>query len=141
MNKLVTLVRELTRRPFGRYLIIGGLVYVFELIVIVAAIGLGASPVLAVGVSFWLGLIVSFILTKFITFSDRRTQHKVVLAQVVAVGLLVLFNFVFTLIVAHMLRDVVPAVISRTIALAITTLWNFQLYKTKIFKTPDPVIN
>lgn len=137
----VQFTRSILKKPFGRYLLIGGLVYLFELLIIVTAQALGASPVAAVAISFWLGLIVSFVLTKFVTFSDKRTHHKIVIAQVVAVGLLVLFNFGFTLLVTHLLQDIAPATISRTIALAITTLWNYYLYKSRIFKSTAPVID
>ena len=34
-------------------------------------------------------------------------------------------------------RALSPAVVTRTIALAITTIWNFYLYKTRIFKNSD----
>lgn len=129
------------QRPFGRYLIIGGCVFLFELAVIVTAQQLGAGPVLAVGLSFWLGLIVSFALTKFITFSDKRTNHRVLLPQIAAVSLLVLFNFGFTLLVTDQLTKHEPAIVSRTLTLGITTIWNFYLYRTRIFKTDDPIID
>lgn len=141
MQKLIARGKALLMRPFGRYLVIGGLVYLFELIVIVAAQWLGAGALVAVALSFWLGLTLSFILTKFVTFGDKRTHHKILIPQIVAVGLLVLFNFGFTLLVTRLLEDIVPPTISRTIALAITTLWNFYLYKTRIFKTDEPVID
>lgn len=123
--------------PFGRYVIIGLSVYVFELVVIYVAQRAGANPVVAVGLSFWLGLIVSFALQKLVTFRDRRMHHRIVLAQFLAVTALVIFNFGFTLAVAQALRQVVPAVVSRTIALGVTTIWNFYLYKTRIFRSSD----
>ncbi len=119
---------------FKRYAIIGGSVYLFELTVIVAAQQLGASAVVAVGISFWLGLIVSFGLQKIVTFGDRRLHHRVLIPQIVAFSLLVFFNFGFTLLVTKLLIHVVPAVVTRTLALGITTIWNFYLYKTRIFK-------
>jgi putative flippase GtrA len=103
----------------------------------VVAQKLGASAVIAVGTSFWSGLIVSFLLTKLVTFGDKRMHHKVLLPQVAAFTLLVLFNFGFTLLVTKLLSSFVPAVVTRTIALGITTIWNFYLYKTRIFKTED----
>ncbi len=120
--------------PFGRYIIIGVSVYVFELIIIVVAQRAGASAVEAVGLSFWLGLLVSFALTKLVTFSDKRMHHKIIIPQVLAFSLLILFNFGFTLLITKLLINVAPAVISRTLALGITALWNFYLYKTRIFK-------
>lgn len=119
---------------------VGGSVYVLELLVIVLAQHAGASSVVAVGISFWLGLIISFVLQKFITFGDKRTQRHVVISQVVAVSLLVLFNFGFTLLVTRALSPHIPAVVSRTLALAVTTIWNFYLYRTRIFKTDNELI-
>ena len=117
----------------GRYLIVGGTVYVLELIVIVVASHVGAKPVLAVALSFWIGLCVSFVLQKVFTFDDRRTHHKILIPQVVAVSLLVLWNFGFTILVTRLLTSLNPT-ITRTIALLITTIWNFYLYQTRIFK-------
>ena len=116
-----------------RYLIVGGSVYLFELLIIVVALHLGASNVWSVGISFWAGLVASFFLQKLVTFSDKRMHHRILLSQIVAVALLVLFNFGFTLLVTRLLQSFVPAIVCRTIALGITTIWNFYLYKTRIF--------
>jgi putative flippase GtrA len=125
------------QKPSHRYLVTGVSVYLFELLVIFAAQYFGANNILAVGLSFWLGLIVSFILQKVVTFKDKRTHHRVLLPQMIAFSLLVLFNFGFTILVTELLTDIVPAVVTRTLALGITTIWNFYLYRTKIFKTDD----
>jgi putative flippase GtrA len=134
-------LRQTLHTPFGRYLIIGVSVYIFELVVIFAAQALGASALLAVGLSFWLGLLVSFFLQKLVTFGDRRMHHRILIPQLIAVALLVLFNFGFTLAVTKLLQNVLPAVATRTLALGITTIWNFYLYKTRIFKTDDAIID
>lgn len=125
---------------FRRYLIIGLSVYLFELLVIVIAQSLSASTVTAIGISFWAGLIVSFILQKFVTFGDRRLHRRVIFSQVFAFSLLVLFNFGFTITLAKVLQNLFPAVVVRTIALGITTIWNFYLYKTRIFKHSGEII-
>jgi putative flippase GtrA len=128
------------QKPGYRYLLVGGSVYVLELVVIVVAQRLGAGPVLAVGLSFWIGLVISFVLQKLVTFSDKRLHHQVLLPQIIAVSLLVIFNFGFTILVTKLLSHDLPAVITRTLALGITTIWNFYLYRTRIFKTgADPV--
>ena len=133
-------LKTLLKRPGYRYLIVGGSVYVFELLVIVAAQALGASAIVAVGLSFWLGLVVSFALQKVVTFGDKRTHRKILLPQLAAFSLLVLFNFGFTIAVTKLLANAVPAVACRTIALGITTVWNFYLYKTRIFKNGEAII-
>lgn len=127
-------LKELLKRPGYRYLIIGGSVYVLELAVIIISQQLGAGPVLAVGLSFWIGLIVSFILQKIVTFGDKRTHHKVLIPQIIAFSLLVLFNFGFTVLVTKLLQNTLQPTITRTFALLTTTIWNFYLYKTRIFR-------
>jgi putative flippase GtrA len=104
--------------------------------VIIIAQWLGASPVLAVGISYWMGLVVSFILQKIVTFKDARMHHKVLIPQIIAFCLLVLFNFGLTLLITKLLSPPLPAVLSRTIALGLTTIWNFYLYKYHIFNQP-----
>lgn len=141
ITNLMQRLNTLLGTAFGRYLVVGGSVYVFELVVIIAALHTGASSLVAVGLSFWLGLIVSFVLTKFITFRDKRIHSRVLLPQIAAVSLLVLFNFGFTLLVTKLLSGFVPAIITRTLALGITTIWNFYLYRTRIFKTSTAIID
>lgn len=117
-----------------RYLAVGLGVYLIELCVIFIAQASGGSDLFAVGLSFWIGLIVSFILQKFVTFRDSRTQSKIVLFQIAAVVALVLFNFAFTLICTSLLASVLPVFIIRGGAIAVTTMWNFYLYKSRIFR-------
>ena len=129
-------LKLILQKPGIRYLMVGGTVYVFELAVIVVAQHNGAGPVGAVAWSFILGTLVSFLLQKLVTFGDKRLHHKIVVPQLVAVCLLVLFNFGFTVLVTKLLAHTLPAVVSRTITLLITTMWNYYLYRTKIFKNP-----
>jgi len=130
-------LRALLQRPGYRYLIIGGSVYVFELVVIVAAQAWGASAPWAVAISFCLGTLVSFWLQKLITFGDRRMHHRIVATQLAATIALVVWNLGFSVALTKVLENHVPAVITRTVALGITTMWNFYLYKTRIFKQSD----
>jgi putative flippase GtrA len=132
---MINKIHSIFQRLGHRYIIIGVSVYLFEMLVIVVAQQLGASAVLAVGLSFWLGLIVSFTLQKIVTFHDHELHHRVLIPQILAFSVLVLFNFGFTLLVTKLLSPPVPAVIARTIALAITAIWNFYLYKRHIFRT------
>lgn len=131
-QKVITLLE----RPGYRYLVVGGSVYVFEIAVILVAQALGISSLIAVGLSFWLGFLLSFTLQKFIAFGDKRTHHKIVIPQFLATAALVLFNFGFTLLVTKLLAHVLPALVTRTLALGITTMWNFYFYKTRIFSVP-----
>lgn len=123
-----------------RYLVIGISVYLFELSVIYVAQQLGAPNLVAVGLSFWSGLLVSFSLQKFVTFSDKRLHHRILIPQLVAFSVLVMINFGFTLLVTELFSALLTPFVARTIALAITTIWNFYLYRTKIFKHDEPAV-
>jgi len=128
---------KLAKSNFGKYLIVGGSVYVLELAVIVVAQNAGATAVEAVSISFLIGLVVSFILQKFVTFGDKRVHHKILLPQFIAVTLLVIFNFGFTVLMTKIFTHLLPVVVIRTLAIGVTTLWNFYLYRTRIFKTDE----
>ena len=130
-------IKSLLQRPGIRYLFVGGSVYLLEVSIILLAQWLGAGPVLAVAISYIVGTFVSFGLQKLVTFGDKRMHHKIVIPQLIATILLVTFNFSFTVLVTKLLATVCPAIISRTIALLITTVWNFYLYKTRIFNQAD----
>lgn len=128
-------IQTLLQKPGYRYLVVGGSVYLLELVVIVVAQRFGTSAVVAVSLSFWIGLIISFVLQKLVTFGNKDLHHRVLLPQVIAFSLLVIFNFGFTVLVTKLLYPTLPAVVTRTLSLVITTIWNFYLYKTRIFKT------
>lgn len=123
-----------------RYLVIGVSVYMLELLIIITAQSFGASSVIAVTLSFWIGIFSSFLLQKFITFGDKRVHHRVLLSQIILYSLLVLFNFGFTLVLTKMLSSTMPVVFIRTLAIAITTIWNYYLYKTHIFNIDNNTV-
>ncbi len=124
-----------------KYVLVGSAVYVLELAIILGAQWLGAGPVLAVAISFWLGLLASFGLQKVMTFGDKRLHHRVLLPQFIAYSVLVVCNFSFTVLVTKLLSAMLPVVVIRTLALGVTTLWNFYIYKTRIFKSGDILID
>jgi putative flippase GtrA len=131
---------QVLQRPSSRYLVVGGGVYIFELLVIALAQHLGASAVWAVAIGFCLGTAVSFLLQKIVTFGDRRMHHRILIPQLVSTALLIVWNLAFSVLLTKLLQRHMPAVVSRTLALGITTVWNFYLYKTRIFKHNDEVI-
>ena len=83
----------------------------------------------------------SFFLQKILTFGDTRMHHRILIPQLIATIILVVWNFGFSLLVAHILAHHTPAIVSRTIALGITTIWNFYIYKTRIFKNDEELLN
>ena len=137
MNVITNRLRQLLQNQLYRYLLVGGSVFLFELVAIVVGQSLGASPVWAVAISFCLGTLVSFLLQKLVTFGDKRMRHRILIPQLIATTVLVLWNLGFSVLLTKMLEDRLPTVVIRIIALAVTTTWNFYLYKTRIFKRDD----
>lgn len=135
-GRLKPLLVDLRQRQGARYVVVGGSTYVLELVTIVIAQHFGMTAVQAVALSFWVGLVVAFTLQKLITFGDKRTQHKILLPQMATFSALVAFNFCFTVAVTKLLEHTLPVVVIRTLAIGITTLWNYYLYKTRIFRLP-----
>ncbi len=130
------LIGELRHPRTARFVIVGVSVYAFEIAVIVGAQRAGMGTVAAVGLSYWLALLLSFTFQKLFTFRDTRTHRRVLLPQITAFAALVLFNFGFTILMTRLLQHDLPAVVVRTLAIGITMVWNFYLYRTRLFKTP-----
>lgn len=122
-------------KPIVRYVVVGGTSYIIELACIYTLIALGISSVGAIAISFWIGLIVSFLLQKLVAFGDKRRSARAIASQSLAYGLLVLLNYVFTLGVVYIGTALVGVYIARTIALIITTGWNYLVYSKIIFRT------
>lgn len=117
-----------------RYIVIGGTAYAIELLCIYTLRAILHDDVLAVGISFWIGLIVSFVLQKVIAFKNHNKTPRMLARQVATFSLLVLVNYVFTLAVVALTANIVSLFVARTVALIITTGWNFIIYKKIIFK-------
>ena len=61
---------------FIRYVIIGISAYAIELGILIAFTKIGLSATKTTAISFWIGLIVAFILQKFIAFNDSSRDIK-----------------------------------------------------------------
>lgn len=111
-----------------RYILIGSFSYAVEFCILIALIKSGLSATASTAISFWVGLVVAFILQKFVAFSNRTVKARELSKQSTIYLLLVVFNYAFTLMFVSVLSDD-RVLITRTIALGITTTWNFFIYK------------
>lgn len=125
--------KKLSEKRLVRYVLAGVLSYALELSCLLALYKLaGLSAELSTAIAFWIGLTASFILQKLFAFRDYQKTVKAISHQVGAYAVLVGFNYLFTLA----LVAVFPSrwvVFSRTLALIITTAWNYVLYQRFIF--------
>ena len=135
-TKLTNLIKNST---LLRYIFVGGTSYAIELTALLSLVHLlRLDTSVAVSVGFWLGLVISFIMQKFLAFSDNDTQVKRLTIQSLYYAILVLINYGFTLAFVHFFAPLMTLFVARTIALIITTGWNYIVYKKLIFVTPKP---
>ena len=117
-----------------RYIIIGFTSYVIEMSTLYGLHAIiGVSAIWAVGVSFWVGFIVAFILQKLITFRNYDRQVRSIGRQVAGYSLLVAWNYSFTLLMAKLLLRYTSVYVARSLVILIITSWNYIIYQT-LFK-------
>ena len=122
MEQIKTKIQQST---LLRYIITGGGSFAFELTVLFLLKLAGLSNTWAVALSYWVGLTVSFLLQKFITFEDKDKSVKRVGRQVVMYLALVALNYGFAITFTSWLATHINFYIARCIALFITTFFNF----------------
>jgi putative flippase GtrA len=135
INQLVSRTQKILKsRLKRRYIVSGLIVYALEMLIIIVLQALDYSSVIAVSVSFWLGLLATFVIHKIVTFKDKRVHHKILARQIVAFLGLVIFNYLFTVVMVYLFKHLLPTIVIRTLTLAITIIWNLYIYKAHVFK-------
>ena len=136
--------RILGKSSLVRYVVAGSLSYIIELsFLLVLHMFFSFSVGFATAVAFWVGLAVSFVLQKLFAFQDYQKTIKATTKQIGIFLVLILFNYLFTLGFV-MLSPSRLIIFSRTLALTITTVWNYVFYKKIIFRkhtTPNKSVH
>lgn len=128
-NTLWPLSRDF-KKLAGRYLLVGITAYLIEMGVLYffrQVLHLG--PLLSVAVSFWVGFAAAFVMQKLITFENYARSASTITKQLGGYGLLVLWNYGFTLLAVHAFSRLTSVFVIRTLAIAVITSWNFAIYK------------
>ena len=121
-----------------RYCLVGGLSYAIELSTLFGLyFGLHVQRTIATAIAFWVGLFISFILLKLLAFHDYQKEIRAIGKQSAQYGVLVGINYTFTLLIVSLFSNHY-LLYSRTLALLITTLWNYFFYKKIIFRRDGP---
>lgn len=131
-------LNRLSKSTLPRYIFVGGVSYVVEIIILILLFRFfGVDSTVSVAISFWFGLAVSFFLQKFVAFSNRTNKSRTV-AQAFFYMALVGVNYIFTLIFVELTTAALGLIAARTIALIITTMWNYLIYKHVLFIVKNP---
>lgn len=115
------------------YLVIGGLSYVIDAgLLYVLSARLGVALWAAASVGFWTSVVANFGLNHLVF---RSVTGGPVHLHVLRYGALLLFNFVFTLLLLEAGAALgAPVLVTKTVAVGVTTCWNFVLYRTWVFR-------
>lgn len=120
-----------------RYVFTGGVGFAVEILTIWLFVHLlGTSSVVAVAVSFWIGLIASFLMQKLFTFRNAEHSSRAISRQTLLFAGLVGINYGFTLLFVGLVDPFWNSpTLARACALLITTAWNYVVYKHVIFRS------
>ncbi|HEY5267854.1 MAG TPA: GtrA family protein [Candidatus Saccharimonadales bacterium] len=112
-----------------RYIIVGGTAYLVEMATLFGLKdGAKFSSVKSVAISFWVGLVVGFLLQKIVTFKDHDRRVHILAKQILMYACLVLFNYVVSLIAVKLLTPKLSVFLVRTMIIALGTFWNYSFY-------------
>ena len=129
------MIKKLLSHNLVRYILVGGGSYVIEMGLILFLTYIAhVNPVLSVGIAFWVGLVISFVLQKIVAFGDTSKSKRQLTTQTIQYAVLVGVNYLFTLLFVWATTALIGIFFARTIALAITTAWNYVIYSKVIFK-------
>lgn len=126
--------KNLIHNSLFRYVFVGGMAYIIDIGVLIICYEVLHTPRgVAVGLSFWAGLLFSFGMQKFVAFQDFQREVKAISRQAFWYAGLVAFNYFLTIAIVSYFpgKDII---LSRTLAVAITTLWNYLIFRNIIFK-------
>ncbi len=133
MNKAIRRIQ--LNKQLIRYIAVGGISFLLEIgLLAFLRYVLNIDNILAVSLSFWFGFSLAFLLQRVIAFGDRTKSVKRVFKQTIIYSILVGINFLFTLFFVQIASAVLGLLVARTVALVITTGWNYLFYSKVIFK-------
>lgn len=131
---------KVNKQKLVRYLLVGGTAYGVEISCLYFFVhALNLSSLRAVAISFWIGFVVAFILQKLITFKNYDKQTTTITKQLIGYGLLVAWNYGFTLIMVKLLSRHGSIIMIRTFVILIVTSWNFIFYQMIFKEQPKPI--
>jgi putative flippase GtrA len=122
------------------YLAVGGLAFVVDLgLLIVGRDLLGWPLAAASAVSFWAGLVVSYVTQRFLTFRHQRSDWH----SLWKYGVLVAVNSLATVLIVSLFDRIgLGYVVGKFVSTALTTLWNYAAYRFWVFagRSEDPAV-
>lgn len=123
-------------KPFIKYLIVGSLAFITDyLILMLCYFMLGINLILSTTLGYFTGFLISFTANRSWVFA-HQSKNKKIHKQIVEYSMLVIFNYVFTVIFIKSLDQInITPKISKIIVMTLIVIWNYLLFKYVIFKS------
>lgn len=123
-------------RQVAKYVATGGTAFACEYISFLILFSVAGLPLLAANtISFLAGFLVSFTFNRKWTFKVEAQYKLAVHHQLAAYLLLSLFNLIASNIVIYFAHKLLPAAVSKILAVGMIASWNFIIYRIAIFKS------
>jgi len=131
-----SLVQRLINHSLPRYLFIGGIAFCTDYFLLLFSFYVLPLPItLATSLGFISGLLVSFTANRYWVFGEKGSQRYIG-KQGIEYGLLVLFNYGFTVFAVKTLHDHgIPPYVSKVLVMGVILCWNYLIFRKVIFRT------
>jgi putative flippase GtrA len=113
------------------YLAVGGVAFVVDLGLLIICRDLLGWPLSAASAtSFWAGLIVSYVMQRFLTFRHQRSDWHSLWKYAVLVAV----NSIATVLIIELFDRIGAGyIVGKFVSTALTTLWNYAAYRFWVF--------
>jgi len=132
MGYLTNMSKTLYRHHFIRYLLIGGTTFIIDFgLLYTLKTRVHTSLVVATSVGYWVSILYNFTMNRWWSFSaaEKNSLHRHALTY----GVLLAFNFLFTIIFVGLVSKVMYFGFAKVIAVLIQMSWTYLIYKNYIF--------
>lgn len=132
MNKSIA---RITSHSLFRYMFIGGLAFASDYALLLALYYVFSLPLaVATTAGFTTGLLVSFMANRYWVFGNKGSERYIG-RQGIEYGLLVIFNYLFTVLVVNYLHSRgMPPYVSKILVMLAIICWNYLLFSKFIFR-------
>ena len=132
MEELKRLTLFLYRHHFVRYLLVGGTTFVIDFGILYILHGImNLNLAASTSVAYWVSISYNFLFNRYWTFDVREKES--LLRHMTTYFMLLLFNYLFTVIFVSILGEHINYVIAKALAVAIQMTWTYYVYKKYIF--------
>ena len=140
MERIKDHLGYLYRHNFMRYLFVGGSTFIIDFSLLIVLHGkFNLNIALATSVAYWVSILFNFTMNRWWTFS--ASENKKLHRHLFGYGLLLCFNYLFTVIFVSLVSKYISYAIAKIAAVIIQVSWTYLIYKNVIFVSPSTPSN